>query len=92
LNEITKAGVLVDACPQCLGIWLDRGELEKIGTRLREVERDWSDAPPPRPAPAREWRRDDDDDDDRRRAWGRGDDDYRYQKKKRWSDIFEIFD
>jgi Zn-finger nucleic acid-binding protein len=25
-----KQGVEVDYCPQCRGIWLDRGELEKI--------------------------------------------------------------
>lgn len=29
MNEITCAGVLVDVCPRCLGLWLDRGELEK---------------------------------------------------------------
>ncbi len=25
-----KQGVEIDYCPQCRGIWLDRGELEKI--------------------------------------------------------------
>jgi Zn-finger nucleic acid-binding protein len=90
LSEITKAGVLVDACARCQGIWLDRGELEKIGSRLREIERDWSDAPPP-PRGDAGWRRDDDDD-DRRREWQRGDGDYRERRKKRWTDIFEVFD
>jgi uncharacterized protein len=91
LNEITKAGVLVDACPRCLGIWLDRGELEKIGARLREIERDWAERPsaPGAGAPPG-WRRDDDD--DRRRPWRSGDHDDRPHRKKRWSDIFEIFD
>jgi Zn-finger nucleic acid-binding protein len=93
LNEITKAGVLVDACPRCLGMWLDRGELEKIGARLREVEREWSEPVPAarRDEPPRAWRRDDDDD-DRRRPWGDDDDDYRHRRKRKWSDIFEIFD
>ncbi|HIX82519.1 MAG TPA: zf-TFIIB domain-containing protein, partial [Candidatus Erysipelatoclostridium merdavium] len=25
-----KHGVEIDYCPECRGIWLDRGELEKI--------------------------------------------------------------
>jgi hypothetical protein len=38
LNEITKAGVQIDMCDQCLGMWLDRGELDKIVARIRELE------------------------------------------------------
>lgn len=30
LREIQKHNVTVDICPGCKGIWLDRGELEKI--------------------------------------------------------------
>ena len=30
LREIERHGVMVDICPSCKGIWLDRGELEKI--------------------------------------------------------------
>jgi Zn-finger nucleic acid-binding protein len=30
LRMITKYGVEVDICPECKGVWLDRGELEKI--------------------------------------------------------------
>lgn len=30
LREIQKHGVSVDICPGCKGVWLDRGELEKI--------------------------------------------------------------
>lgn len=30
LRAINKYGVEVDICPGCKGIWLDRGELEKI--------------------------------------------------------------
>lgn len=33
LNEVAKAGVLIDVCDHCLGIWLERGELEKITAR-----------------------------------------------------------
>ena len=30
MREIQKGGVDIDVCPDCKGIWLDRGELEKI--------------------------------------------------------------
>jgi uncharacterized protein len=30
LREIEKYGVMVDICPSCKGVWLDRGELEKV--------------------------------------------------------------
>jgi Zn-finger nucleic acid-binding protein len=30
LKEIDRAGVMVDICPSCKGIWLDRGEIDKI--------------------------------------------------------------
>jgi Zn-finger nucleic acid-binding protein len=49
-----RQGIEIDYCPQCRGVWLDRGELDKI------IER--SQAAAPRP-----YRDDDDDDDDRRR-------------------------
>lgn len=33
LDEIDRSGVTVDRCGQCRGIWLDRGELEKLLAR-----------------------------------------------------------
>jgi Zn-finger nucleic acid-binding protein len=30
LRAVEKIGVEVDICPECKGVWLDRGELEKI--------------------------------------------------------------
>jgi len=30
LNLMERQGVELDYCPECRGIWLDRGELEKI--------------------------------------------------------------
>ena len=38
-----RQGVEIDYCPQCRGIWLDRGELDKI------IERAAVPAPPSRP-------------------------------------------
>ena len=29
LVEVERSEILIDACPECLGIWLDRGELDK---------------------------------------------------------------
>ena len=31
-----KTGIEIDYCPKCRGIWLDRGELEKIIERTNE--------------------------------------------------------
>ena len=30
LNVSQRKGVEIDACPACRGVWLDRGELDKI--------------------------------------------------------------
>lgn len=83
-----RQGVEIDYCPTCRGVWLDRGELDKI------IERSASfDAPPQAPDPNQRdryqepsRRRDDDDDDDYKR---RGDD-YRHKRKKGF--LGEIFD
>jgi hypothetical protein len=37
-----RAGVEIDYCPKCRGVWLDRGELDKI------IERSAPAAPEPR--------------------------------------------
>ncbi|MGH2607856.1 MAG: zf-TFIIB domain-containing protein [Tepidiformaceae bacterium] len=55
LSISDRQGVEIDFCPQCRGVWLDRGELDKILERSNgfgENERGRTD------------RRDDDDDDD----------------------------
>ena len=41
-----RQGIEIDYCPQCRGVWLDRGELDKI------VERSAADAPAASPQPA----------------------------------------
>lgn len=38
-----RSGVEIDYCPQCRGVWLDRGELDKI------INRNSASAPPPPP-------------------------------------------
>ena len=48
LQMTDRQGVEIDYCPQCRGVWLDRGELDKI-IEKSEVQA----APAARPAPAR---------------------------------------
>jgi uncharacterized protein len=39
LDERERDGITVDACTSCRGLWLDRGELEKLIARAtREIE------------------------------------------------------
>jgi Zn-finger nucleic acid-binding protein len=81
-----RQGIEIDYCPTCRGVWLDRGELDKLIDR----------AAPPVPqaraeAPRRDERYDDRDRyDDRRRH----DDRYagKPHKKKRESFLSDIFD
>jgi uncharacterized protein len=40
-----RAGIEIDYCPQCRGVWLDRGELDKI------IERSAAEAAPAAAAP-----------------------------------------
>ncbi|MEM9579619.1 MAG: zf-TFIIB domain-containing protein [Pseudomonadota bacterium] len=39
-----RSGVEIDYCPQCRGVWLDRGELDKI------IERSAGAMAPPQPS------------------------------------------
>jgi len=71
LQMTDRQGVEIDYCPTCRGVWLDRGELDKILERSRsesrEVERPAASAPQGAAQPGyppQGYRRDDDDDDD----------------------------
>lgn len=87
-----RQGVEIDYCPQCRGVWLDRGELDKIIERAAQVETSFRAAPVPPAGDAPKRKRDmlardeyyyDDDDDDDRRRYGDErykDDDDRYRK------------
>ena len=50
LRITERQGIEIDYCPQCRGVWLDRGELDKVLERSAQPayreERDRS-APPP---------------------------------------------
>lgn len=86
LQMTDRQGVEIDYCPNCRGVWLDRGELDKIIERASAVDsgghrRDTGE----RPAPAFGLPRFDRDDDD--------DDRYRGGKRrKRGGFLGELFD
>ena len=76
LQMTERQGVEIDYCPKCRGVWLDRGELDKI------IERAAGEAPvaaaPPRPAY-----------DDKRHAY---DDRRYDEKRKKRGFLGELFD
>lgn len=91
MQTLERSGVQFDMCPACRGVWLDRGELEKL---MESAAADGRSSAPRQPAAppqqASPWgsggyR------DERPRDIYRSDDGYRYKKKKRDS-IFDIFD
>jgi Zn-finger nucleic acid-binding protein len=45
-----RQGIEIDYCPQCRGVWLDRGELDKIieKSSISEVQRGKAEQPYPR--------------------------------------------
>lgn len=47
LKAANREGVEIDFCPQCRGIWLDHGELEKLIQRASQVPYQQSYQPPP---------------------------------------------
>ncbi|MEO6114269.1 MAG: zf-TFIIB domain-containing protein [Sphingomicrobium sp.] len=72
-----RQGVEIDYCPTCRGVWLDRGEIDKIVERS-VIEPVRAAAPPPR-GHGDTWRPD------------RDDDRHRYPKRKK-SFLTELFD
>lgn len=80
-----RQGVEIDYCPKCRGIWLDRGELDKIIDRAG-AEAAPEPYSPPRPAtPPREYRE----------PYYREDQRYdprHYKKRKKKNLLREIFD
>ncbi len=42
-----RQGIEIDYCPQCRGVWLDRGELDKLIERAAPVPASQPAVPPP---------------------------------------------
>ena len=99
-----RQGVEIDYCPTCRGVWLDRGELDKIVERAgRELAAADGDdrrdvpPPPPPPPPAPSYRRPYEYDRPRYEYLQKYDYrsrhyDPRYRKKKNRSFLYYIFD
>ena len=75
LQMSERQGVEIDYCPTCRGVWLDRGELDKL------IERSESWQAPPPPPPRQDRSREDD-------TWGRQP--YKKKKHKSFlSELFD---
>lgn len=97
LQVTDRQGIEIDWCPTCRGVWLDRGELDKIiersgafadrgrsdDDRDRRSYRDDDDR-------ERRYHRDDDDDWDDRRRYEGGQQPSRRKKKSFLDDLFDF--
>ena len=72
-----RNGVEIDYCPQCRGVWLDRGELDKIIERSGQAIRQ----APPAGEPPRDYAK-----------TGQGDDRPRKKKRGGFDFLEDIFD
>jgi len=83
-----RQGIEIDYCPQCRGVWLDRGELDKLIERASAEAAPSRAAPPPPPMHDPRGRSG-----QHRPEQYRSDDyksDYKYKKKKNL--LGELFD
>ena len=85
LREVQKYNISIDICPSCKGVWLDRGELDKIieaaayGAPSGRRDDDHDDVLRDRAT----FDRHDDDDHDEHRSYGRDEHGQRYGNRKR---------
>ena len=89
-----RQGVEIDYCPQCRGVWLDRGELDKIIERAAPAVVGSGAAAAPQAQPDYEQPRYEQPRYEQPRyEQPRGDDRYRYDKRrKRKNFLEELFD
>ena len=82
LTMADRQGIEIDYCPQCRGVWLDRGELDKLMERAaaaQPVQAVQQAAPPRRDFPDSDYKHSN--------GYGQG---YGARRKKSW--LNEIFD
>ena len=80
LKITDRQGIEIDYFPQCRGVWLDRGELDKLIERSLPQQ-----IPPPQVVPPPERRDYDDDRYERSNQYG-------YEKRKKKSFLDDLFD
>jgi Zn-finger nucleic acid-binding protein len=82
LTMTDRQGVEIDYCPKCRGVWLDRGELDKIIERSATAQQQHSGGGYENRDPRYE----------RDRHYDREQEHYYKKKKKRESFLGELFD
>ena len=82
LTMSERQGIEIDYCQGCRGVWLDRGELDKIIERSAGPAQPQQPVPPPPPQQSYQ------------QPWGGANHghDPRYHKKRRKSFLEELFD
>jgi uncharacterized protein len=75
MREVDRQGVHIDVCTKCRGVWLDRGELEKLLHSAREVDDEYH-------RERESWAR--------YPQTGGGHPPYRHKKKKSFLDVLDI--
>ncbi|WP_224981977.1 TFIIB-type zinc ribbon-containing protein [Geomonas agri] len=83
LKIAERQGVEIDYCPECRGVWLDRGELDKIIERSQTQSVPYNQSQQPHNDSYRPQFHD-------RQHDGHGHDSHGYHKKKSW--LSELFD
>jgi uncharacterized protein len=84
LSMTERQGVEIDYCQKCRGVWLDRGELDKIIERSVDTE--------PRPSSEPRYEERDRHYEDRGHYKQHDDHKYGYKKKKKESFLSDLFD
>lgn len=78
MKAINRRGVEIDVCPECKGVWLDRGELDKLLATSEQMMHEYETRPREEPP----YRKHDDDPRDY----------HHHHKRKKSSWLSEIFD
>ena len=87
----SREGIEIDYCPKCRGVWLDRGELDKIIERSAPAAAPQASTPQPRAQEPRY--REDHYKESKYREPSRGySDNDHYRRKKKKSLLGELFD
>ncbi|MCU0714884.1 MAG: zf-TFIIB domain-containing protein [Pirellula sp.] len=92
-----RKGIEIDYCPNCRGVWLDRGELDKFILQSEASVRDEEPRLSKQLGPERDLSRYPDHPSDHRRRYEDDDDDYDrrrypYPKKRKsfWGELFDF--
>lgn len=85
LTMTDRQGVEIDYCPKCRGVWLDRGELDKIIERSASSQPTYSNEPRSESRPETRY-------EERGHYKQHDDHSYGHKKKKKESFLSDLFD